>query len=164
MVTATNKLYTWGASPQLIRLMNQANKRARLARKFEETKTTIVNEAGGESGDGDPSEPDNKKSSGGSDDVDARRDTSDTPPAVPNLEERIKSFLKMKTLNKSDVYPVSAEEKAQESSSADAGSTPNGAAKIDIEEETTDHLLPSQVDTTELVGDILHVSSPFGIL
>lgn len=39
-------MYTWGASPQLIRLMNQARKRARMAQKFEGTKTTTANETG----------------------------------------------------------------------------------------------------------------------
>lgn len=44
VITKSNKLYSWGASPQLIRLMNQARKRARMAQKFEKTKTTIVDD------------------------------------------------------------------------------------------------------------------------
>lgn len=38
-------MYTWGASPQLIRLTNQARKRARMAQKFEETKTVMLNDS-----------------------------------------------------------------------------------------------------------------------
>lgn len=168
MVTATNKLYTWGASPQLIRLMNQANKRARLARKFEETKTTITNDLSSENKSNDPNEMANGKKNStenGCDDVDAKKDINDSP-VVTNLEERIKSFLKMKTINKSDVYPVSAEEEAQESTSTDTDSTANTNKKIyaDIEEETTEHLIPSQVDTSEIVGEILHVSILFWFL
>lgn len=152
-MTENNKLYTWGASPQLIRLMNQANKRARLARKFEETKTTI-NEQQTENCERSKANKENSNEANG-DSVDARVDNGIDAP-VTNIEDRLKSFLKMKTLNKADVFPVSADEARQESKSSVTEAPTNGS--VEIEEEITEHMFPSQVDTSEIVGDIVHVS------
>lgn len=218
MVTKSNKLFTWGASPQLIRLMNQARKRARMAQKFEETKTTIANDTGASSNgqnssdfnenfteaapidsndrdreenfknctlavdelplsNGDSTNDNNRNGVQREEgdeliDIAVGKINNEPPPMIidklansplaANLEERIKKFLNSKT--PSTKAATSSEESAtlhQDPSQLETGKS--GSAKLahDFEEECTEHLYPNKVDTSNVIGEIIQVSSSF---
>lgn len=172
VITKTNRLYTWGASPQLIRLLNQSKKRARLAQKFEETKNAITSECFNKrSNSPDKSEKtkafkDEIKDLLGSSSASgsgSRSETSDKNVEIvendgnrkdsvefefsktkANLEEKIKSFLRTKTSK----------------SSEDGGSSASTSANDDnyMDDEYTEHFLPSLVDTDDVSGEIVQVS------
>lgn len=165
VITKTNRLYTWGASPQLIRLMNQSKKRARLAQKFEETKHAITNELEkrSESPSEDRIKNENEK-------VSEHKDLNKNVEAIPlikvtnddnqnatiglgekdkskaNIEERIKNFLKAKTATKSTEDGGSG--------STTSSNTGDGTYQDD---EYTEHFLPSKVDTDDVAGIIMQV-------
>lgn len=183
-------------------MLNQARKRARLAQKFEETKTIITNEFandtnndvasasetkedfsdatlsnerdrkeneknitfGVESGDPTTSsdvsvdKSNDNKENRASNDVDGDPDNDDDsliinniPPPANNLEDRIKKFLKSKVKEKNS------------STEQEFAPVENGCEKsIDepyVDDEVTEHLHPTQVDTTEVLGEIVQVSN-----
>lgn len=186
-MTQNNRLYTWGASPQLIRLLNQARKRARLAQKFEETKNAITNDSvekmteNIESGNAEESiSQDDKKSvdeanikiksipnaiectsnerdlNGISKKSTGEEQTKYSDSKQVNLEDRIKSFLKSKGQNKTvngDAHEQSLND--SKSNSVDAAAKRNDEFYLD--DEYTDHFYPTEVDTSEVVGEIVQV-------
>lgn len=218
IITQSKKLYTWGASPQLIRLNNQARKRARMAQKFEETKTVMLNdsEVNLSTDNGEPAErvreeniknitfgmdkvtlkddldseiitnesidknvpiikvasineDNNKKlnsfagydsngTNGNDEPTSSTSSLTDTLknilPTQPKIEARIKKLLKVKCgkngTNGEELIPEAIEDKITADSSR--------AAEEALEEEYTDHLYPTLVDTSEVAGDIVQVS------
>lgn len=163
IITKTNRLYTWGASPQLIRLLNQSKKRARLAQKFEETKHAITSELEKSS-----ESPTNDRKNGNEKERSEPKDLNKNIEAIPpqikvtnddnqnatiglgekdkskaNIEERIKNFLKAKTAAKS-------------TEDGGSGSTNTGDGTYQ-DDEYTEHFLPSKVDTDDVAGIIVQV-------
>lgn len=164
VITKTNRLYTWGASPQLIRLLNQSKKRARLAQKFEETKhaITIELEKRSESPCNDRKNENEKESES--------KDFNKNVEAIPqikitndnnqnatirlgekdkskaNIEERIKNILKTKTATKS----------TEDGGSGSTMSSNSGDGTYQ-DDEYTEHFLPSKVDTDDVAGIIVQV-------
>lgn len=168
VITQSNKLYTWGASPHLIRLLNQSRKRARMAQKFEDTKTALTNEFADKSKEtnGLPNEePDTKEQSEESTnqetiDLDSNKannvesfeqnDTNEVPKSMSskltpsNLQDRIRNFLR------SEKHP------SEKSSEPDAASKINSEFYLD--DEYTDHFLPNRVDTCDVAGEMIQVN------
>lgn len=166
----SNKLYTWGASPQLIRLLNQSRKRARMAQKCDETKSTD----GGDKKSTDlpngdvpttkdashtneienqqkPISMDANGSVSNMENVEACN-TGGSPKSfqskltAANLQDKIKNFLRSETKQSSD-----------RSGESEASTKINSEFYLD--DEYTDHFLPQQVDTGDVVGQIVQVSS-----
>lgn len=176
MITQSNFLYTWGASPQLIRLLNQSRKRARMAQKFEETKSALtftaeltakltnsqnVNAHDGslndvrsqnhetenrESLDSNVqnSAADNAESSEQSDPFDAAKSLANKFTSG-NLQDKIKNFLR-----------TEIKQPTEKNSEPDAASKINSEFYLD--DEYTEHYLPQQVDTCDVVGEMVQVS------
>lgn len=197
--------------------MNQARKRARLAQKFEETKTTIVNESGetdaadpncsdfnqnfteeatiesndrdrkeniknskslhtndthlpflanGDNGEmGNPSNGNNRQLDGGEliDDIESRSNKDSlimdksNLPSTANLEERIKKFLKSKTSSSQAAVSCDNSSSEPESSVKLNGKNGSNRSTDDFEDECTEHLYPSRVDSSNVVGEIIQV-------
>lgn len=171
MITDSNRLYTWGASPQLIRLLNQSRKRARMAQKTEDPKPAASNEAGEKSTDlsnGDvpsgkeatpktetenqevpmpetngPNVAEHTESLESNTAIDATKSFASKITAS-NLQDKIKHFIRTEIKQ-----PI---EKLYES---DAQAKINSEFYLD--DEYTDHFLPTQVDTSDVVGEMIQV-------
>lgn len=143
----------------MIRLLNQSKKRARLAQKFEETKTAITNEL--EKRSGSPSKDRNEEKASNFDAKDSNLKRSESSKNIEtassndendklkgNLEERIKNFLRAKTTTKS-----------VDDSGIGTSRQPNPIPNDDlyIDEEYTDHFLPMKVNTDDVSGVIVQV-------
>lgn len=182
-------MYTWGASPQLIRLLNQSRKRARIAQKCDEPQVPKSKEHqaidGGGSGEKklngdlpngdftatasakDPSQqssemenqqkPMSIDANGGgisnnTENVEAF-DSHGSPKSfaskltASNLQDKIKSFLRSETMTRNS---------AEKSGESEAASKINSEFYLD--DEYTEHFLPQQVDTGEVVGQIIQVN------
>lgn len=150
----------------MIRLLNQSRKRARLAQKFEDTKTAIT-------GDGDkatdsqngfngqtPNEDVNQEmpvpessGAGSAENVQSseQSNSSETSKSLTsrltasNLQDKIKNFLRAEIKNP-----------------ADKNGEPDAASKINneyyLDDEYTDHFLPQKVDTSDVAGELVQVS------
>lgn len=176
-------MYTWGASPQLIRLLNQSRKRARIAQKCDEPKSTPATDAGG-SGEkkfnGDLPNGDLSAAAAGKDPSQqtSELENQQKPPSIDandggnntenveaidshgspksfaskltasNLQDKIKSFLRSETMSRNA---------AEKSGESEAASKINSEFYLD--DEYTEHFLPQQVDTGEVVGQIIQVNS-----
>lgn len=179
-------MYTWGASPQLIRLLNQSRKRARIAQKCDETKSTQANDGGGGSGEKklngelpngelsaattsvkDPSQqasdmenqqksmPIEANGGGISNNVENVEaiDSNGSPKSfaskltASHLQDKIKSFLRSETVTR---------QAADKSGESEAASKINSEFYLD--DEYTEHFLPQQVDTGDVVGQMIQVS------
>lgn len=169
IVTKSNKLYTWGASPQLIRLNNQARKRAKLAQKFEEAKSEIM----GDSSTSDLNENFQKVAYDVSkEEVENRKNNEDlTSDASTSFEDSNQNILLLDnkangTTSKStteektysgDTEPIDNKESRDEGQSAKAKESKR-LDELASEEECTDHLYPMAVDTSDIIGNIVQVS------
>lgn len=134
-VTETNKLMTWGLSPPELRIINQSKKRAKANQKLkesmQETKDdSVVAQASNEERD------ENKK-------VDESADPSVPLVNVPEIKIDECSDLDQPATSKAFIEP-SADETTDENISM---------------EEYVGHLFPSEIDTFELDGDIIYISS-----
>lgn len=195
--------------------MNQTRKRARMAQKFEETKTIITNDSvddsnkdapttgacnenfsnSGETKDRDREEnfknicygsdgeqtlkkskktpentnDDNQISLNGHDGdlskkfKNGERESNADPLIISNtsssanLEDRIKKFLKSKVSDKttSDSTPQQVGSKSDSTEKVNS----KQAEDLYVEDECTEHLLPMEVDTTDIVGNIIQVNN-----
>lgn len=171
MITQSNKLFTWGASPQLIRLVNQSRKRERLARKFEETKTVLSNELNDDTTETSAKHTkdaeDNKIISGSNNNVaeennstidnqysgneqiassEPRKHKHSKQQSQTHLEDKIKNFLRSKSHSKSSTSDAtSIESKVND--------------EFYMDDEYTDHFLPIEVDTSDVTGEIVQVKA-----
>lgn len=175
VITQSNKLFTWGASPQLIRLVNQSRKRERLARKFEETKTVLSNELNNDSTE--ISAKHSKEAEDNKNNVIFAEESTSSKESIDNqnsgneqsgsseskkhkhskhqsqthLEDKIKSFLRSKSHSKSSTSDTtSIESKVND--------------EFYLDDEYTDHFLPIEVDTSDVTGEIVQVKSYFTLL
>lgn len=170
IVTKYNKLYTWGASPQLIRLNNQARKRAKLAQKFEEAKSEIM----GDSSTSDLNENFQKKPADdvSNEEVENRKNNEDsTCNASTSFEDSNQNILHIDnkvngTTSKSATVektysganePIDNKESRDEGQSAKAKESKR-LDELASEEECTEHLYPMAVDTSDIIGNIVQVS------
>lgn len=170
VITQSNKLFTWGASPQLIRLVNQSRKRERLARKFEETKTVLSNELNNDSTE--ISAKHTKEAEDNKNNVIFAEESTSSKESIDNqnsgneqtgsseskkhkyskqqsqthLEGKIKSFLRSKSHSKSSTSDTTAiESKVND--------------EFYLDDEYTDHFLPIEVDTSDVTGEIVQVKA-----
>lgn len=174
VITKSNKLYTWGASPQLIRLMNQSRKRARMAQKFEDTKTAMSTENPIDKST-EPPETNSLDENGLKDQVESAEEplnqetnssdanstntgnvelfeqNENVPKSLAsklnpsNLQDRIRNFLRSES-----------KQSTEKSGEFDAAAKINSEYYLD--DEYTDHFLPQQVETSDVVGDIIQVT------
>lgn len=180
LVTKSNKLYTWGASPQLIRLNNQARKRAKLAQRFEETKIELLTETS--TSDLNENfqkniETDNKE------EHENRKNTLEK--ASTSIEDKNQNIVKIandvdtkkesdleknsETINvflennaaKPENNAVEPNKVSGSGSGSEAESSKGKDSKryeeLYSEEESTDHLYPMAVDTSDIIGNIAQV-------
>lgn len=176
-------MYTWGASPQLIRLLNQARKRARLEKKFEETKNAITNDSidkSVENIENPPPEVDDESQETVSydkkciDDANAKTksisDAAESNSSDRNLNglskknegdkmgitenesvslDRVKNYLRTKARK-------SLTNDSQEQTTKDGR---NGSTEFYLDDEYSDHFHPTEVDTSDIVGEIIQVNN-----
>lgn len=186
IVTKSNKLYTWGASPQLIRLNNQARKRTKLAQKFEETKIELMTENAGS----DLNENFHKKSDATADNVASeeqknRMNATEVTSIVSastshaSLEDGNQNIMNVAEESISKPTPVDSSPTASNgvsnvasTSTADQSGKRESGTKSKAkdtkrydeacnEEESTDHLYPMAVDTSDVVGNIVQVGGKY---
>lgn len=181
IVTKSNKLYTWGASPQLIRLNNQARKRAKLAQRFEETKIELLADTStsdlNENFQKNSIEIENKE------EQENRKNASEN--ASTSIEDKNQNIMKIADdddmKKKSDVkknsetvnvfleYSAPAEKinevdaakviggGSNSEAESSKGKDPKRYEELYTEEESTDHLYPMSVDTSDIIGNIAQV-------
>lgn len=187
-MTKSNKLYTWGASPQLIRLNNQARKRTKLAQKFEDTKIETIAENVTGSG-GDLNENYHKKcdktaenDGASSDEMKNRRNAAEATSdmaSIPTTSTAISATtIVEEDNNNQNSVGVGAAVTATATNDVEMASTSSGsiADADDVnkgkdnkryedtcnDEESTDHLYPMAVDTSDIVGNIVQVCHDHG--
>lgn len=161
-------MYTWGASPQLIRLLNQSRKRARMVQKCDSPKPAQSMDGGDRKPHDLPNggvsaaalltnevenhqKPISMEANGSANHIENTEacDASESPKSFPskltaaNLQDKIKNFLRSEMKQPLD--------KAE----SEAASKINSEFYLD--DEYTDHFLPQQVDTGEVVGQIVQV-------
>lgn len=179
IVTKSNKLYTWGASPQLIRLNNQARKRAKLAQRFEETKIELL----ADTSTSDLNENFQKNLIENKEEQENRKNASEI--ASTSIEDKNQNIMKIAEENdmkkKSDVeknsetvnvfleYSAPAEKinevetakviggGSNSEAESSKGKDPKRYEELYTEEESTDHLYPMAVDTSDIIGNIAQV-------
>lgn len=138
VVTESNKLITWGLSPPELRIINQTKKRAKANQKLKDSMPDTKDDAG-------PSEDDVKANGAENDKAEVQSEEKEPIVAAVNVPEI-----------KIDECP------AQEDSSPPQAKQPVEETVEDPSnslEEYSGHLLPSEIDTEELDGDIILVSS-----
>lgn len=145
-------------------MLNQSRKRARLAQKFEDTKTAIANngDKSTESHNGHTQNEDvnqetpvpESSGTGLAENVEpsVQSNSSETSKSMTsrltgsNLQDKIKNFLRTEIKNP-----------------ADKTSEPDAASKINneyyLDDEYTDHFMPLQVDTSDVAGELVQVKS-----
>jgi len=127
-VSNANKLYIWGASPQVLRLQAQAQKKTRISEQQ------------------DANEKKNK----------ASRESEKIPSNTTNLNEKIKDFLKddvqIKFAQTKTITSEIETQKRPETENADLKDL-----SFDLIEESQAHLKPCIVDTSLIKGQINQV-------
>ncbi|KAL1402875.1 hypothetical protein pipiens_005886 [Culex pipiens pipiens] len=161
VLTSSNKLYTWGASPQALRLATQARKRAKSSHKSRSATPSHAAQQPAEQAKpavtADPA-PAVSPTAATSSQADAEPSTSATPedqPAqVASGEEKeavpVVSIPDIKiedTSGDEPKPPTSEQGEAKPAEAASAG------------EEIAEHLYPAQVDTTLVQDEIVRISS-----
>lgn len=158
IVTQSNKLYTWGASPQHVRLINTTRRRERLTKKVAEATNAQDNEQDGESsGSGDTDQASTEQTNGNVANTVSESDstTESSNSSSPSdkkakhtkiLEERIKSLWRARTIKRIPMprSPAMANVKPYEKSEY-------------VDDEYTDHFYPSQVNTSQVDANITQV-------
>lgn len=135
VVTESNKLVTWGLSPPELRIINQTKKRAKASQKLKESmQDTKDDQEALTEVEQNVSETDSKET-----------EASDSPVPAPNVPKI-----------KIDECPNDDEPATSRSTVPASEATDD--ANISME-EYVGHLLPSEIDTFELDGDIIYVSS-----
>ena len=134
-VTESNKLMTWGLSPPELRIINQTKKRAKASQKLKESMQDVKEDSGAQTDVAQSSDSSDKKET----------QSRNSPVVVPNVPQI-----------KIDECPGNfCEDKATTSKAADETAE---EATVSME-EYVDHLYPSEIDTFELDGDIIYISS-----
>lgn len=140
-VTESNRLLTWGLSPPELRIINQTKKRAKASLKLKES---MKNEAAAQ-------------------EELAKNNTNDNEVTVENKEEVAKDDekdgmqevkLKVPEIKIDECSPPGASSILASISETKESDDPNAPI-----EEYTEHLSPNEVDTFELDGDIIYLSS-----
>lgn len=138
-VTESNKLMTWGLSPPELRIINQSKKRAKANQKLKDSM-----QEGKDAAEAVIEVPPEINA-----EIVENSDEPETPessiPAV-NIPE-----IKIDEVPSIEVEPQPANSKASAETPVE---DPNAAV-----EEYVGHLFPSEIDTTELDGDIIYISS-----
>lgn len=127
-VSNTNKLYTWGASPQVLRLQAQAQKKIRILEQQEA----------------------NEKMSKSNSLEELAKESTDSV----NINEEIKEFLEDGTQTKTAQSEMITPNAAMQKKSENADLT---SINLDFVEESQAHLKPSLVDTSLVKGQITQV-------
>ncbi|XP_058813110.1 uncharacterized protein LOC131677367 [Topomyia yanbarensis] len=162
VLTANNQLYTWGASPQALRLATQARKRAKSTHKNRstsnagssgETKATqdpvVLSPSASQSEQSTPADEMTESELKNSGDV-----TDATPTGQQDQIPKINGVQipEIRVEDTSDDSKGGAESKESDKQKESAGVSVNG-------EEIAEHLYPTLVDTTLVRDDIVKISS-----
>lgn len=177
-------MYTWGASPQLIRLLNQSRKRARIAQKCDEPKSAAATD-GGVSGEkklnGDLPNGDLSAAAAGKDPSQqtSEMENQQKPPSIDangggisNNTENVETFdpnaspksfaSKLTASNLQDKIKSFLRSETMSRNSSEKSGESEAASKINsefyLDDEYTEHFLPQRVDTGEVVGQIIQVN------
>uniref|UniRef100_A0A0P6J635 Putative e3 ubiquitin-protein ligase herc2 n=1 Tax=Aedes aegypti TaxID=7159 RepID=A0A0P6J635_AEDAE len=164
VLTKSNKLYTWGASPQALRLANQARKRARSSHKCRPNVMTPAATAGPSTSPPsaepeaktDGPEPESKSLTVSN--VPEESNEEQQPKIEPEVEQQPAEGVDEtpKTPNGGPVPDI----KIEDTSAGEESKTPDVDEKAATPgEEFAEHLFPSLVDTTLVQDDIVRISS-----
>ncbi|XP_055848616.1 uncharacterized protein LOC129913788 isoform X2 [Episyrphus balteatus] len=185
VVDENNQLYTWGSSPQALRLANQIKRRANAKQKIEEFQRREISKRFKETLSFDD-ENVNMKFEVVPPQVPTAKSDSDNKPNINSCETKENIEIKITEpsedeTNKDEIVEKDKDDSAAESTAAE-GSSNSSADLVDgfqavdndldvepkvveekplpIEVDTTnEHMAPHLVDTTEVAGDIHQVSS-----
>ncbi|XP_055699615.1 uncharacterized protein LOC129799608 isoform X2 [Phlebotomus papatasi] len=161
-VTDENRLYTWGSSPQALRLINQARKRAKASQRAEMMKMNEEQEKQNEEKSNEESE--SGESSAMTKSIPIKRqnsapDISRVDTEMPSISpkratypQRNKQWQKSQLLDSLNIQDEKREKKVED------GREGVKEAEVGLE-EWTEHLVPSEVDTSQVNGFINQVSS-----
>ncbi|KAL1392791.1 hypothetical protein pipiens_012222 [Culex pipiens pipiens] len=143
VLTSSNKLYTWGASPQALRLATQARKRAKSSHKSRSaTPRTRLNSLRSEAKPAADAEPSTSATPEDQPAQVASGEEKEAVPVVPIPDIKIED-----TSGDEPKPPTSEQGEAKPTEAASAG------------EEIAEHLYPAQVDTTLVQDEIVRISS-----
>ncbi|XP_065095854.1 uncharacterized protein ca [Ochlerotatus camptorhynchus] len=156
VLTKSNKLYTWGASPQALRLANQARKRAKSSHS--KCRSNVAPQSAGPSSraTAEPeatAEGDSEQKSPAGLDVDGE---SKEQPKNEAVSEPLEAVAEPRT----PIGPI-PDIKIEDTSAGEESKTPETDEKVGSApgEEFAEHLFPSVVDTTLVQDDIVRISS-----
>ncbi|XP_059611109.1 uncharacterized protein LOC132258029 isoform X2 [Phlebotomus argentipes] len=147
-VTEEDRLYTWGSSPQALRLINQARKRAKASQRAEMMKTTEEEK---------PSEEKVEEEKKG---VPIKRQNSapniSSMVSEPSIAVKRATYPRQKNalLESLNIQTDRQERKAEEEAAKEAAKEVEAGL-----EEWTEHLVPSEVDVSLVNGRIDQISS-----
>lgn len=153
----------------MIRLNNQARKRAKLAQKFEETKSELLSEP--LSSDLNKNFQNNQEEIGNSSNVKEQENwKSSIENVVEDSNQNVMETPEVKSKNETplaisvEIHQNSASSDELESNSAKSNGEVDAKAKeskryaeMYCEEEPTDHLYPMEVDVSDVIGTIVQV-------
>jgi hypothetical protein len=144
-VSQTNKLYTWGISPQALRLSSQARKRAKAIQKVEETvapqqqQQPTAEEIKSESELGKFEEVN----------IEVIKEELNQEISEPEIENAVK---------KPEIVITLAETKVETETGATEETEVVKTSPVTVLQEQTDHLFPTLVETSSVNGEIMNVS------
>ncbi|XP_055592814.1 uncharacterized protein LOC129744353 [Uranotaenia lowii] len=153
-LTESNKLYTWGSSPQALRLANQARKRARSAHKVRST----LGGAAGTSKDSSDAQQQQQQPA-------AQSSEMPSPLAeTPSDDAAVKTPDEGKDVPVTPAVPIPDIKIEDTGAAEDASKRAESAAEnsedqANTGEEIAEHLIPTLVDTTLVQDDIVRVST-----
>lgn len=147
-VTDTNKLYTWGLSPPELRIINQTKKRSKANQKLKES--LVAMETSGE--EKQPEVTVDKIEKVSDEESSKEKDEEEQEPLkVPENIPEIK-------IDECDAAPSTITDKPL-NGSEDKLKEDEQLDDSNAMQEYNGHLLPSEVDTFEIDGDIIYISS-----
>lgn len=137
VVTESNKLLTWGLSPPELRIINQTKKRAKANQKLKDSMQDNKEESFASENDVKTNGEENGK-------AETQVEEPETSVSSVNVPE-----IKIDECPSQEVSPPTVKQSAEETVEDPSNSL----------EEYSAHLLPSEIDTDELDGDIILISS-----
>uniref|UniRef100_A0A182ND12 Uncharacterized protein n=1 Tax=Anopheles dirus TaxID=7168 RepID=A0A182ND12_9DIPT len=178
ILTSSNKLYTWGSSPQALRLATQARKRAKSSNsgksgsysKFSSILRSGSKFSGTEPTDSETEARESKTELTSAEDADSEKEASKTEDEKESSDKEETEVVKEERADdetaagQSDASIIIPEIKITEDNPAvaekvPAANEPDDKSTTNTGDEAMEHLFPSFVDTSLVEGRIVKISS-----
>jgi hypothetical protein len=146
-VSTSNQLYTWGISPQALRLSSQAKKRAKATQKMDDTNITQTKSTSEIKSEAELEKFEEVNIDVIKEEFVKEEENVESGASTIVQESKIEVEVSMVT---ADNVKIHSKEEAEDDR--------NKKNRLPILQEQTDHLYPMLVDTSTIIGDILKVS------